>query len=359
MNSDQHFLLKLYRLLLNLYPLAYRNEYGDELQIVFDLTLDDAMRTGGLEIARVVLFEFLNLPGAIIQEHLREMRRTRMKKGFYSNFDFVNGSWSEFLTALFPFFLTGGIMPVLGYLGKAGIVSGMFGAVIVFPLLGLLIILLVVGVKKGLPRWSLPYLGFLLSMLSLYLFSIVFGTPIYLLFHNLRDQSILLVDILWDGIFWYGLLFAIFLLVLLSRVSSTFWRIKNDWTLSCFVLYGGVPFALWITFDEYVGDEPYTLLAFLVLATGAWLYLRNSNEWTRFGTLFISMTLAMFIVAVGKVLLIPSQTWSITIDGGLARSEFRHTITMWVWFVVGMMIPLANRFLSFSDNSLPVSLPDG
>ena len=117
------------------------------------------------------------------------------------------------------------------------------------------------------------------------------------------------MDILWDGIFWYGLLFAVFLLVILSRISSTFQHFKNDWTLSCFVLYGGVPFALWITFDEYVGDEPYTLLAFLILTGGAWIYLRSGNEWTRFGTLFISMTAAMFIVAVGKVLLIPSQTW--------------------------------------------------
>lgn len=350
---------ELYSLLLHLFPKSYRDEYGDELQAVFNLSLDDALQTGVQEAINVVFHELIGLPQAIVHEHLRERRRAKMKKAFDSYFDFANGSWTEFLTALFPFFLVGGVMPLLGYLGKARIVSGMFGAVIVLPLLVLLIILLVVGAKKGLPRWSLPYLGFLLSMLSLYLFTIIFGTPIYLLFHNLRDQSILIIDILWDGIFWYGLLFAIFLLVVLSRASSTFQHFKNDWTLSCFVLYGGVPFAVWVTFDEYVGDEPYTLLVFLVLAIGAWRYLRSSNEWTRFGTLFIAMTLAMFIVAVGKVLLIPSQTWSITIDGGLARSEFRHTITMWVWFVVGMMIPLANRFLSFSDNSLPVSLPDG
>jgi hypothetical protein len=349
---------KFYSLLLYLFPKTYRDEYGDELQAVFNSSLDDAIKNGWLEVMFVISRELTGLPRAILYEHLRERRKAKMKKGFDSYFNFVTGSWNEFLVVLLPFFLAGGIMPLLSYLGRERIISGMFGAVIVLPLLGLFIVLLMVGAKKGLPRWSLPYLGFLMSMLSLYLFSAIFGTPIYLLFRNLRDQSILIIDILWDGIFWYGLLFAIFLLVLLSRVSSTFQHIKNDWTLSCFVLYGGVPFALWITFDEYVGDEPYTLLAFLVLATGAWLYLRNSNEWTRFGTLFISMTLAMFIVAVGKVLLIPSQTWSITIDGGLARSEFRHTITMWVWFVVGMMIPLVNRFLSRSGDVSQVSLSE-
>jgi len=167
------------------------------------------------------------------------------------------------------------------------------------------------------------------------------------------------VDILWDGIFWYGLLFAIFLLVALSRVSLAFQRFKNDWTLSCFVLYGGVPFAVWIAFDEYLGDEPYMFLAFLVLAMGAWLYLRNSNDWTRFGALFSAMTVAILVTAVGKLLLVPSQSWPITIDEGLAMSEFKHTITMWGWYTVGMMIPLANKFLSRSDKSSRMSLSEG
>ncbi|NJC98122.1 MAG: hypothetical protein FIB03_17600 [Anaerolineae bacterium] len=327
--------------------------------MVFNSSLDDAMKNGGLDMMAFVLRELSGLPKAIFYEYLRESRKAKMKKGLDSYFNFVNGSWIEFLVALPPFLLAGGVMPLLGYLGREGIISGMFGAFVVLPLLGLLFTLLIVGARKGLPRWSLPSLGFLMSMLSLYFFSAIFGIPIYLLFRNLRDQSILIIDILWDGIFWHGLLFAIFLLILLSRVSPSFQGFKNDWTLPGFVLYGGVPFALWITFDEYVGDEPYTLLAFLVLAIGAWLYLQNASEWTRFGTLFVAMTLAMFVVAIGKVLLIPSQTWPITIDGGLARSEFRHTITMWVWFALGMMMPLANKFLSRSDDRSKSPLFEG
>ena len=348
---------KLYALLLHLFPKAYRDEYGDELQAVFNSSLDDAIEGGWSEVVIVVSRELIGLPGAIIHEFLREMRKAKMKKGFYSYFDFASGSWSEFLTALFPFFMAGGVMPLLSYLGRAGLASNI-ASFIMLSLFGLFIVLIVIGAKKGLPRWSLPYLGFLLAILSLYLFSAIFGTPIFLLFRNLRDQSILLIDILWDGIFWYGLLFAILLLVLLSRVSPTLQHFKNDWTLPCFVLFGGVPFALWITFDEYVGDEPYAFLAFLVLAVGAWIYLRSIGAWTRFSVLFTAMTLAMFIAAIGKVLLIPSQTWPFTLDGGLARSEFRHTITMWGWFVVGMMMPLANRFLTRSGDVSKVSLSE-
>jgi hypothetical protein len=356
--SDLQFLHRLYSLLLNLYPGTYREEYGGELQVVFNLLLEDAIRTGRFQVLRVILRELLSLPKAIILEHLRERRNARMNKGLNSYFEFAYGSWKEFLIALLPFFLTGGIMPLLSYLGRARIVSGMFGAVIVLPMLGLFIILLMVGAKKGMPRWSLPYLGFLLSILSLYLFSAIFGTLIYLLFRNLRDQSILIIDILWDGIFWYGLLCAIFLLVKLSRVSPRFQRFKNDWTLPCFVLYGAVPFALWITFDEYVGDEPYTLSAFLVLAVGAWFYLCSNGEWRRFGLLLVALTMAMFIAAVGKVLLIPSQTWPITIDGGLVASEFKHTITMWGWFALGMMIPPANMLLSRSNDPSKISFSE-
>ena len=350
---------RLYSLLLHLFPRRYLEEYGDEMQAVFNSSMDDALQIGWLEAANVVSRELMGLPMAILHEHLREVRKAKMDKGFYSYLDFANGSWKEFLTALLPFFLAGGIMPLLGYLARARIVPGGFGAIVVLPMLGLFIILLMVGAKQELPRWSLPYLGFLLAILSLYGFSAVFGTPIYFLFGNFRDQSLLIIDILWDGIFWYGLLFAILLLVVLSRVSSAFQRFKNDWTLLCFVLYGGVPFALWITFDEYVGDEPYSLVAFLVLAIGAWLHLRSSNEWTRFGTLIIPMTLAMFIVAVGKVLLIPSQSWPFAIDAGLVRSEFTHTVTMWGWFGLGMLLPLANRFLSRSGDSSQVALSEG
>ena len=68
------FLRKLHRLLLKLYPQKYRKEYEDELHAVFNLSLEDAARRNGLELARVVLQESLSLPKAIIHEHLRKPR---------------------------------------------------------------------------------------------------------------------------------------------------------------------------------------------------------------------------------------------------------------------------------------------
>jgi hypothetical protein len=359
--SNLQLLRRIFGLSLTLFPKNYREEYGAELQAVFDLSLDDAIAKGAFEAAKLVVSELISLPKAVVFAHLRQRRNVKMIKRFDSYFDFACGSWKEFLTALLPFFLVGVAIPLLNVLVRLKLIptSGILGTLIPLALFGLFIILFILGVKKGMPRWFMPYLGFLLAMLSVYLFSAVFGTPIYLLFHNLRDQSLLVIDILWSGIFWYGLLTAMILLVALTRTSPAFQHFRNDWTLLCFVIYGATPFAVWLTFDEYAGDEPYTLLAFLVLACGSWLFLRTENEWTRFGTLFAAMTLAMFIVTAAKAILVPIQTWPITIDAGLARAEVKGTVMMWGWFVLGMLIPLGIKFRPHSDASIHVSASEG
>lgn len=355
MRSNLGLLCKLYAALLRLYPKAFREEFGEELQSVFELSLSEAAAQGGFEIESLFLHELISLPKAALFEHLRERRKAVMK----SSFDFASGSWKEFLTALLPFFLAGGVTPLLNYLGSAGIASNAVRTVVMLTLFGLFLILLALGMKRGMPRWSMPYLGFLFAILSAYLFSMIFGTPIYFIFRSVRDEGVFFIDLLWDGIFWYGLLTALIVLVLLARSSPAYQHFRSDWTKLNFILYGAVPFAIWFTFDEYVGEEPFMLSAFLVLAIGAWIYLRSNNEWMRFAALFIGLTLAMLVATVGKTLLIPAQSWSTTIDSGLATSDAKHTIFMWGWFALGMLIPLGSRFLPRSKTTAQASPLDG
>ena len=342
-------LRRTYGFLLSLYPREYRDEFSEELQKVFNLSLNDAIKVGWPEVISVVLREMLGLPSAILYEHLRERRKTKVRKGFYSYFDFANGSWKEFLTSIIPFLIACVAMPLLTF--------GMLSPGILYALFGLFIILFIVGLLMRLPRWSLPYFGFVLSIASVSLFSFLVGAPFYFLFRNYRGQS-LLMDILWDGIFWDGLLTAMIWLVALTRASPTFQHFRNDWTQLCFILYGALPFALWLTFDEYVGEEPFTLLIFLILAWGAWFYLRNTGEWKRFGVLFGALTLAILIATAAKVILVPKQTWPITIDASLAISEAKHTTIMGLWFAIGMLIPLGIRSLPPSENSIQISLSE-
>ena len=352
---------KVYALLLNLFPRSYRAEYGDELLAVFNLSMDDAITRGRLEAALVVLHELISLPSAIIYEHLRERTRIPMIKKFRAYFGFEYGSYREFLTAMFPFLLVGGIWPLINILVRLRLLPGP-GPVangILLSLLGLFAILFLVGVGKGLPRWSLPYLGFILSLFSVYVFSGLLLGPIYLFFPNLYDRLLFFGDIFYAGAFWFGLLIVMILLVLVTRISPLFQRFRSDWTLLCFILYGAVPFALALTFDEYVGDEPYMLAAFLVLASGAWFYLRGGNEWKRFGALFGALTLAMFIAAAGKALLVPTQDWPITINRALSISEAKHTVLMWMWLALIMIVPIAINLLPRADSPSQASLTEG
>jgi hypothetical protein len=301
------------------------------------------------------LRELIGLPGAVIYEHLRERRKATMIDRFGSYFDFSYGSWKELITALFAFFLVGGIWPLVDLLARLNILPGA-GPVangIRLGLLGLFFILFLVGVGRGLPRWSLPYLGFILALLSVYLFSGILGVLIFLPFQNLYDRIEFIGDIFYGGVLWFGLLMVVILLAVLTRFSPNFQRFRRDWTLLCFMVYGATPFALVLTFDEYENDEPFILLTSLVLAAGAWFYLRESSERKRFWALFGAFALSMFIAAVGKAILVPTQTWPITITPELATAEAKHTIIMWGWFALGMLVPLAMKLVPRSDDLPP------
>ena len=110
------FIRYCYAQLLNLYPKWYRDEYGDELQTVFNLLLDEAARQNELELARAVLQEFFSLPKAIIHEHLRKPRYGLAaqvsiieKDGYMKTIPKIEweelGSWRATLASLLPLWL--------------------------------------------------------------------------------------------------------------------------------------------------------------------------------------------------------------------------------------------------------------
>ena len=330
------FLHRLYGLLITLYPREYRDEYGEELQSVFDLALDDVMESGGSEVTRVALRELSSLPPAIIYEHLRERRKTKMIGKFSSRFDFAPGSRREFLTALYPFILVGFVEPLMIVLMVSNLLtpqSVLVNGIGIF-IVASLGILLLIGFVKGLPRWSLPYLGFALTILSVYVFSALLDIRSLRLYDRLAPLG----DFIFEGSMWFGLLVVMILLVAVTRILPAFRRFRNDWTLLCFIPYGGVPFAMMLTFDEYTGDEPFMFFGFLVLALGTWLYLHNKHEWKRFGALLGAMTLAMFIAAAGKAVLLPTQEWLVFFDSISWKTEVMFTIRTWIWLALIMLL---------------------
>ena len=55
MKRNMQPLRRIYGLSLKLFPAKYREEYGEELQTVFDLALEEAATKGGLEVAMLTL----------------------------------------------------------------------------------------------------------------------------------------------------------------------------------------------------------------------------------------------------------------------------------------------------------------
>lgn len=347
------FLRRFYGLLLNLYPEKYQAEYGEELHVVFNLALDDAMKTGKMEVTLVAMHELLSLPRAIMHEHLRERRKEKMAEKSSSRFNFAPGSIREFFSALFPFFLLGFILPLLNIFTRSGwltprgvLVNGI--AIVVLVFMG---ILFLIGLFTGLPRWFLPYMGFLLSLFSVYGFSQLLNRWWIISFQSFYDRSWFLGQVAYQGHLWVGLSVVALLLVLAIRLVPSLRRFKNNWTLLPFLLYGSSPFALAFTFDDYVNEEPYELFAFLVLATGLWLYLRTDDPRRKFWALFGGLSVSLFAAAIAKAILFSSSAWPYPRFSFSWQNEMMSTIIMWGWIAVSMLIPMLIKLFPRLESS--------
>ena len=351
--ANLQFLRRFYGLLLNLYPEKYRAEYGEELQVVFNLSLDDAMKTGKMEVTLVTLRELLSLPKAILYEHLRERRKAHMVKKFGTYLNFAYGSHREFISALYPFILIGFVHPLMNVLMRSSLLTPQsvlvngIGIVIVASL-G---ILLLIGFVTGLPRWSLPYVGFLFSLFSVYKFSEWLDRQMIIPFQFLYDRSWFVGQVAYQGSLWVGLIVVAFLLVVLVGFIPILRRFKKDWTLLVFLLYGATPFALLITFDDYVNEEPYVFIAFLILAAGVWFYLRANDSRRQFWALFGGLTVSLFFVAVAKAIIFSSPSWPYPRHSFSWQNEMMSTIIMWGWIALSMLVPLAIKLLLHSKSS--------
>jgi len=340
---DMWFLRRIYGLLLTLYPQEYREEYGEELQMVFNSSLDEA--TGRFEVTMVFVRELAGLPKAIIYEHLRERRKSKMTGKFSSRFDFVPGSRNETLAALAPFLLFGAVPVVLGYLDTRSFLPRWFAITftLVFWFSGLG--LLVIGFKNGAPRWFMPYLGLPLPIICVLAFN-TFVNPEWRGFPFLDDASWFVKQFVHQGILWMGLIvsiLAIFLLTrLVPRLHRFHQRLRNDWTLLCFLLYGAAPLVLVIAFEEFKNEEPYLLLSFLALALFSWVYLRSTTPWKKFWSLLGGLTLAMSIAVLGQTLLYESSFPSTVFPRWTTTWS---TVIMWMWMVLFMFISAALNLL--------------
>jgi hypothetical protein len=256
--------------------------------------------------------------------------------------------------ALFLFF--GMLSPLLSVLQLYPLIPEWLEIILAIGMLGSLLSLFIIGVIKGLPRWFLPYVGVVLALFSVYGFvGLASGSYDILV---TRQSPWFLRQLVHQGQLWIGLSAATFFIVLMTGILPPlrpfYRRIRRDWTLLPFGLYGATLFALLITFDDYPNEEPYLIAALLSLAAGGWFYLRGDRPWQRVLALFAGLTLAMAVAATGKAILYSSADWPYPRLGRFTwQSEATSTIIMWGWLVVNIFAPSLLNLLPPADKHLP------
>ena len=221
------------------------------------------------------------------------------------------------------------------------------------------------AISRRLPRWSLPYLGFML-MIGI----IVAGTDrlwgwifsYFIKSFGSRTVWPLSVRIIYVGISGFIMMVMILLsalilvnlLRLLPYTRNVWKHIRADWTQLSFMLYGGLVFYILLLFEEYRYEEIWKFIAWTCLALGAWFYLRAKQQLRRILALTLGATGAMWIVALAKWVLIPLQKWP---NGyPIAPSETTHWLETgsamldWVFLLIMLLAPAILSLLPSSTN---------
>ncbi len=338
MSARRPFLLWVYTCLLRLYPAEYRAEYGDEMAAIFQAELRRATKNGPAAVWRLAWREARDLPGAAISQHRRSQAATALASG--------PATLPQAMAGLAPFLLLGVFFNLIAYLPLE--LPEWLMALAGFGGAGLLLVLTITGLASGLPAWWMPNLG-------------IFGAFASLLFFNATIQVIYdpqrpILDpfgpwleraLFQGGYLWFGLLAIAVLLVLLAALARPlrpfYRRLRADWTLLSFGLYGAALPAVFFAFDDYVYDEPVQATAALLLAGGAWLHLRWLRP-PRPLALILGLVFAAAATSLGKALLfvyLPAEaqrlfTW---------QSEVAGTLILWSWLALVVFSPALLRLL--------------
>ena len=307
----ERLVARVYRVLLGLYPSAFRAEFGAEMQAVFTSALE---AQGGEHPLRLFWRELRHWPGAVLQAHLHGWRKHMASNGFKEHKSLPR---LELLAAMLIF-----LLPIFSLFGITGIsLPGWTNYVLLVLFWGCILFALGLGIAKRLPGWSFPYLGFAL-MLGL-IFTPLFPRlaawiyPHFLETFGARSRWPIPISVIYAGIFDFagaltillGAIVLVNLLRLLPYTRAVWERIRADWTQLSFMIYGGLVFYIMLAFEEYRYEELWKVGAWACLALGAWLYLRGKGRGQRILALLGGSTLALWIVALAKWILVPLQKW--------------------------------------------------
>ena len=194
MNQPGLLAVRVYRLLLFLYPLAFRDEFGAEMQAVFSQAIEERSGKGITEPIVFCLRELKDLPGSLYKQHWMEAQ----KEGSHMNAipennhnnqqastypEHLPGSWGAAVLAGLPHLLMGLLIAADKFLTLSGnkqFLQNVFASFaqvhFVSNILGISLVLLVAIIlffawRRSWPLWSASWYGygflFLMGIVSL------------------------------------------------------------------------------------------------------------------------------------------------------------------------------------------------
>ncbi len=305
-----------YRLLLRLFPRRYRAEYQPELEsVIGQLGADEAAR-GGWALARLVGRELRDLPAALLREHWREWRQRAVNANSLAPSPEEPVAGWHWVAILAPFVVASlFILSTWFPAGTSGL--GLIHGVTLLGMLAYLLLALVAGVARGMPRWAFPGLGMDLAILAYLLMAMgtsllpeldvrVMGWPPSSLGRVVSQTVQNLYRFLPALVLCAGLAVLSGWVAPLGAVSR---RIRRDWSLLSFLFYG-LAFLPILLQDEYRGLELFQVASLTTLAGGALAYLRQDRPGRRLLVLLAGLVLAMVILSLGIYRLYPLQAWA-------------------------------------------------
>jgi hypothetical protein len=279
MNTPVLWVTRLYAAILRLYPPEFRQELGAEMQTVFQQVAIDAQRKGWLSLLFVCWRELRDLPGSLAEAHRSHPQGGfRMETMDYPRLFGDPGSppnevepypWREVLLGaiFFPLFILALISDVWArYDFNPGINPKTFGTLLAIIVLGLILAFLVLGAYRKFPDWSLPYVGFVVAILS----------ALVLLTIN-HAQPTLLIGIL----FFLSPSLAILISRWIKPLRSLWQTVWLDPTRINFIYMGLMVLAYMLVLDDVPFEEFVVSFCILLMIPFAIFYMRSRRLWQR------------------------------------------------------------------------------
>lgn len=285
-------LTRLYRLILSVYPAAYRAQFGREMYDTFIEGIEDAESHEAL--GWFLLKELRDTPKALANAYW-DGWRTKLQTGIQVLQDIASTSdlppappdgresWRQAFLELSLFAVAAFLLIMVTYLD--GMHAGWqrdpeFLGKVIMPLT---LPFLLLGLWRGLPRWAYPYGGLLMgyqvfvsyqSNMWLFLFVMVLAFLALAIAEVITNPQRSLLPLP------------------LRRIGQS---ISVDWTRLSFGMFGAMPLVILLAFDDAHVDSrtPYLALSALTMVVCALIYCRSRERTLQICALLAGLTFSI------------------------------------------------------------------